>query len=248
MSEIMLLPCPICNSKHVDCDGDDMIMCEKCGFECRTIDWKNIPRALTWTTEPPKVPGWYWKALAFSDAPACIVCFNVSDIEILKKVGEKPAIRYAGPIPLPMARGQGEGMSLLIDMITYRKGNENTFFPKAGQKCLFSGPNCDDENGYVFIEVEVLWSDDTFVITRIPGCWPIVNKWEHIICKDVTGFSCHSKLENALARAEEDKAVLVEALQGILDNDGTNGTYNAIKNNLYHEQAMSALTSVKGDV
>ena len=80
-------------------------------------------------------------------------------------------------------------MSLLIDMITYRKGNENTFFPKAGQKCLFSGPNCDDENGYVFIEVEVLWSDDTFVITRIPGCWPIVNKWEHIICKDVTGFS-----------------------------------------------------------
>ena len=51
-----------------------------------------------------------------------------------------------------------------------------------------------------------------------------------------------------MARAEEDKAVLVEALQGILDNDGTNGTYNAIKNNLYHEQAMSALTSVKGDI
>lgn len=76
-------------------------------------------------------------------------------------------------------------MSLFIDMLTNRKGHGNTFFPKAGQKCLFSGPHCDDEGGYVFIEVEVLWVDGTFIITRIPGCWPTVNKWEHVRCKEI---------------------------------------------------------------
>ena len=76
-------------------------------------------------------------------------------------------------------------MSFISEMINFKKGDKNTYFPKAGETCLFSGPNCDDENGFVYLEVEVLWADETFIITRIPGCWPIVNKWEHIRCKPV---------------------------------------------------------------
>ena len=76
-------------------------------------------------------------------------------------------------------------MSLLTDMINFKKGDGNTYFPTAGETCLFSGPNCDDENGFVYILVEVLWTDETFIITRIPGCWPGVNKWEHIRCRAV---------------------------------------------------------------
>lgn len=75
-------------------------------------------------------------------------------------------------------------MSVLVDMINHRKGNGNEYFPKAGEKCLFSGPNCDDADGYTFIEVEVLWTDDIFIITRVRDCWPTVNKWEHVRCKE----------------------------------------------------------------
>lgn len=75
-------------------------------------------------------------------------------------------------------------MSMLVTMMAHRKGNGNAFFPKAGQKCLFSGPHMDDAGGYTYVLVEVLWTDDTFIITRVPGCWPTVAKWEHIRCKE----------------------------------------------------------------
>ena len=76
-------------------------------------------------------------------------------------------------------------MSDLIKMMTFKKGDGNTYFPKAGETCLFSGPHGDDESGFVYISVEVLWTDETFILTRIPGCWPGVNKWEHIRCKPI---------------------------------------------------------------
>jgi hypothetical protein len=63
------------------------------------------------------------------------------------------------------------------------KGSKSTYRPGAGTTCLISPPNCDDDNGYVFGEYEILWSDDTFVVYRIPGCWPNVNKWDHVIAK-----------------------------------------------------------------
>ncbi len=74
-------------------------------------------------------------------------------------------------------------MSLLTEMFNFKKGDKNTYFPKVGETCLFSGPNCDDENGFVYVSVEVLFADETFIITRTPGCWPVVNKWEHVRCK-----------------------------------------------------------------
>jgi hypothetical protein len=63
------------------------------------------------------------------------------------------------------------------------KGESCTYRPEAGSMCLISPPNCDDGNGYVFMEAEVLWTDDTFLIYRKPGCYPCVNKWVHVICK-----------------------------------------------------------------
>lgn len=44
------------------------IICDVCGVEtgymitpaAAIAAWNSMPRALTWTTEPPKVEGWYW--------------------------------------------------------------------------------------------------------------------------------------------------------------------------------------------
>lgn len=71
----------------------------------------------------------------------------------------------------------------LVRMLTERKGDDCTFRPVPGTTCLVSGPNCDDDNGYTYGPVEILWADDLFVVYRVPGCWPVVNKWEHIRSK-----------------------------------------------------------------
>lgn len=63
------------------------------------------------------------------------------------------------------------------------KGTDNTYRPKVGEICLISPPHCDDATGYVFHEYEILWKDSTFVVYRVPGCWPVVDKWDHIITK-----------------------------------------------------------------
>ena len=67
------------------------------------------------------------------------------------------------------------------------KGKDSTYRPDVGTTCLISGPNHDNETGYVFSEMEILWRDDTFVVCRIPGCWPVVWKWDHICCKPKSG-------------------------------------------------------------
>lgn len=67
------------------------------------------------------------------------------------------------------------------------KGDGCTYRPKAGETALISGPHCDDENGYTYAEMEVLWTDALFCIARTPGCWPCVWKWEHIRSKPLAG-------------------------------------------------------------
>lgn len=75
-------------------------------------------------------------------------------------------------------------MSLLIQMMTHLKGNPgNGYRPEAGTSCLMSGPNCDNYDGYTYLEVEILWRDETFVVYRVGGCWPVVNKWDHVLAK-----------------------------------------------------------------
>lgn len=81
--------------------------------------------------------------------------------------------------------------SVLIQMITHRKGAGNMYFPVAGETCLISPPHCDDESGYVFKEFQVLWTDETFLVYRAPGCWPTVAKWEHIRCKALEPVKCN---------------------------------------------------------
>lgn len=63
------------------------------------------------------------------------------------------------------------------------KGESSTFRPDVGERCLMSGPNMDDDDGYIFHETEVLWKDDKFVLYGNKGMWPILNKWDHIIAK-----------------------------------------------------------------
>lgn len=75
----------------------------------------------------------------------------------------------------------------LVKMLSYRKGEGCTYRPEIGESCLISGPNCDDENGYTYREMEILWKDGLFVACRVTGCWPVVYKWEHIRAKPLQG-------------------------------------------------------------
>jgi hypothetical protein len=75
-------------------------------------------------------------------------------------------------------------MSDFIDMLKSRgKGEHIAYRPEAGTRCLVSGPNCDDDKGYVYSEFDILWRDDVFVLYGKPGYWPNIAKWDHVICK-----------------------------------------------------------------
>lgn len=71
----------------------------------------------------------------------------------------------------------------IVKMLSYKKGDGCTYRPVSGEKCLISPPHADDENGYTYGEYEVLWTDAIFILYRKDGCWPAVNKWEHIRTK-----------------------------------------------------------------
>lgn len=66
------------------------------------------------------------------------------------------------------------------------KGANRTYRPKIGERCLVSPPNCDDDNGYVFQEYNILWSNDIFVLYGNDGYYPNMDKWEHIIAKPLS--------------------------------------------------------------
>ena len=86
------------------------------------------------------------------------------------------------------------------------KGANSTYRPKAGTRCLFSGPNMDDDNGYVFMEVEIMWEDGEFVVTQKDGCWPSVHKWDLVIAKP-------------LPRKVMVEITVPEGVEGVLLND-----------------------------
>lgn len=111
-----LKPCPICSSLSVGlCPGEDEItheiynqaFCTSCGVSGPRVfadeisaiaAWNSLPRALTWTTEPPKVAGWYWHHMS----PAFGTVIEFFDPEISKAgCGE-----WAGPIPMPLEPGE----------------------------------------------------------------------------------------------------------------------------------------------
>ena len=110
-----LKPCPICSSLSVGlCPGEDEItheiynqaFCTSCGVSGPRVfadeisaiaAWNSMPRALTWTTDPPKVAGWYW-----------VRCTAADDFPIIKHVAQRDATaallkrEWAGPIPTPL--------------------------------------------------------------------------------------------------------------------------------------------------
>lgn len=63
------------------------------------------------------------------------------------------------------------------------KGSDSKYRPTAGARCLISGPNCDDDSGYVFFEGDILWCDEVFVLYGNDGKWPVLNKWDHVLMK-----------------------------------------------------------------
>lgn len=65
------------------------------------------------------------------------------------------------------------------------KGKNNTYRPAAGTRCLISGPCCDNDEGYVYNEFEILWANDVFVLYGKKDCWPNLWKWEHISVKPI---------------------------------------------------------------
>lgn len=77
-------------------------------MEYAVKQWNALSRALEWTTEPPKVPGWYWCRDAegeirlrqlenFVGGPRLFVC------GISKHIfpDELTGIQWSGPIPEP---------------------------------------------------------------------------------------------------------------------------------------------------
>jgi hypothetical protein len=77
-------------------------------------------------------------------------------------------------------------MGVFMDMLTAKpKGLrvEPKYFPKVGEVCLVSGPNEDNDQGYVWGETTLLWSNDIFVLYGRDGFWPVLHKWEHVLFK-----------------------------------------------------------------
>ncbi len=89
------------------------VNCEKCREQRSGLypinskeaiaEWNSIPRALTWTNEPPKVPGWYWCRYKGSGkdtwSPAYIPA--VADLTQYGGLEESEQVEWAGPIPEP---------------------------------------------------------------------------------------------------------------------------------------------------
>ena len=69
----VILPCPACGGTDLGCW--EFVVCKDCEMRGpRDADesaaiaaWNAIPRTLTWTTEPPKVAGWYFQRTAGED-------------------------------------------------------------------------------------------------------------------------------------------------------------------------------------
>ena len=114
-----LKPCPAwaCQGELVESkqDGDSFyIECTECGMRGPVEpdpyhaqqSWNWLPRALTWTHEPPKVAGWYWWRTSkgqnvntiqiWSRSGVLGYCFDTEFITDLNR-GE-----WAGPIAPPI--------------------------------------------------------------------------------------------------------------------------------------------------
>lgn len=120
MSKLELLPCPVCNNELYCYRKPNLmwsIYCHNGCFETSeyfilkdVVDMANaFPRSLVWTTEPPKIPGWYWfkEYIPEEDYPYynCEKVFwiNENACEEYDNIFRLTTLRhkFAGPIPMP---------------------------------------------------------------------------------------------------------------------------------------------------
>lgn len=113
--ELTLLPCPACGNPDavVSVTTRAAVYCPMCGMcgpcspkvdtEYVVRQWNALPRAMMWTDEPPKVPGYYWCRYKGSGkdtwSPTYIpACADHTKYTILFKSKD---VEWAGPIPEP---------------------------------------------------------------------------------------------------------------------------------------------------
>ena len=117
--ELTLLPCPVCGGKadiidaferdekgHVAigwsayCTRGCLTTSEHGSREKAAASWNALPRALEWTDEPPKVPGWYW----YRHKPSRTIAMINVDVEPIEY--ESLPGQWAGPIHEPKEQGR----------------------------------------------------------------------------------------------------------------------------------------------
>lgn len=136
MPNEQLKPCPACGGQaqsDAGHDGSHVVYwveccgCEMTGPMLRTdmdsaiAAWDQLPRALTWTTEPPKVAGWYWMRtnskidhVANAEKENCGGVYEIMPVKIIDgmpcydmKFEDSPIVidteifEWAGPIDAP---------------------------------------------------------------------------------------------------------------------------------------------------
>lgn len=78
-------------------------MIEPTGFESAAITaWNALPRALTWTTEQPKVPGWYFRRHNISGRWSEADAVNLTSLSRRNRIIRSAMIQWAGPITPPL--------------------------------------------------------------------------------------------------------------------------------------------------
>ena len=101
----VIFTCPLCGREPKVNRGCGVVTC--CEISVDDVGaWNALPRALTWTNEPPKVAGWYWWRTSkgqnvntiqvWSRSGVLGYCFDTEFITALDR-GE-----WAGPIPAPI--------------------------------------------------------------------------------------------------------------------------------------------------
>lgn len=101
----VILPCPRC--KSTDLVAWNFVVCKDCEMRGpRDVDesaaiaaWNALPRALTWTHEPPVVAGWYWMRQQ-GEIFDLIQHYNQADIDGGFD-NERRLKQWSGPIPEP---------------------------------------------------------------------------------------------------------------------------------------------------
>ena len=121
----VILPCPACGAVENESDKFGLsyrlgvqIVCHKCGmygpvaaedFNEAVGKWNTLPRALTWTHEPPKVAGWYFQRAMGKEKTQRIafVSATLSGLHCKCGCSSRPLahwveFEWAGPIPEPL--------------------------------------------------------------------------------------------------------------------------------------------------